>query len=135
MSAPLLSVGDATVWPSIWGGHIVDNGSAFPQHFNDRRTAYAEAAARSLNSPPVGDPVSSVRGSGVATADGAGFISGATPPPSPGTVPGSCPASQAVGSGTTDSSSRRSGASRAEGVVGATVEVPSPPREALGVSS
>jgi hypothetical protein len=105
--------------------------------WRDLALAFCEARDAAVDPPPVGDPVSSVRGSGVATADGAGFISGATPPPSPGTVPGSCPAFQAVGSGTPSASSvSRSGTSRAEGVVGATgCEAPSPPREDLPLPS
>lgn len=95
MTAPLLSVGDATVWPSWFGGHIVDTGDAFPQYFSDRRAAYAEAAARSLNS-------------------------GATPPPSPGTVPESTNSTSpgGCGSGTPISSSQPHVAAGVEGCAG-----------------
>ncbi|MCW6003952.1 hypothetical protein K1W54_05050 [Micromonospora sp. CPCC 205371] len=103
MTAPLLSVGDATVWPSIWGGHVVDFGDG-PRHFSDRRAAYAEAAVRSKNS-------------------------GQTSPPSPGTVPGPAvpdPKRPQCGPGTTCFPARPRGAVDAEesaGVTGLPVSV------------
>jgi hypothetical protein len=139
MTAPLLHVGAPVVRQSVFGDWLIDDGSLVPQRASDRPAAFDEAAARSSFSPPVGDLKPSAApcraSSRVATADGAGPISGAAIPPPSGMVPESCPASPAVGSGAASPSARLQGAGVAEGVVGATVEVPSPPREASGVSA
>jgi hypothetical protein len=132
MTAPLLHVGDATVWPSWFGGHIVDNGSAFPQHFADRRTAYAEAAARTLNSPSTGGPEPvPATGVRVVTPGGAGLPDGSPV----GRAPESASPRSSDSGASSSPSPRRTGTDGSEGVVGATVEVTSPPPEASGVAT
>lgn len=139
MTAPLLSVVAPVVRQSTFGDWLVDDGSLVPQRASDRPAAFDEAAARSLNPPPVGDPKSSAApcraSSLVATPDGAGSNgpyrtgtgtasnSGQAIPPPPGTVPeptnsaspGGC------GSGTPSFSAGRCEARPSEGSAGAAV--------------
>jgi hypothetical protein len=48
----ILTLDSPTVWPSFWGGWVVDDGS-IPVHVADRRAAFAEAAARTHVPPAV----------------------------------------------------------------------------------
>lgn len=70
MTIFLLAVGAPVVRQSVFGDWLVDDGSLVPQHAADRRTAYAEAAARQIV-PPV-DAVRPCRG-------GQGVVNGRDP--------------------------------------------------------
>lgn len=97
MTAPLLGLDSPAIRPSFFGGWLVDDGGIVPVRAATWRVAREEAAARSKNS-------------------------GSTPPPSPGTVPGSVAAASPdpYGSGTTFSSSQPHGAAGGEGCAGVT---------------
>jgi hypothetical protein len=93
----LLTLNSPTVWPSFWGGWVVDDGS-MPVHVADRRMAYAEAAVRP-NVPPAGEP-STTSGLLFATPSGAGsdrssFVAATdvegTHAPAPACVPSTAP--------------------------------------------
>ena len=105
----LLNLGSPTIWPSYFGGWLIDDGSLVPQHVTDRRTAYAEAVALT-SVPPAGDPLT-VSGSRIATAGMAGSSRSDTAPlrECSGRVPGSAvspPRTTPAGPGAPISNSR-----------------------------